>query len=148
MKTTVITALSVALLVFGFGGSAAAQGIPFGQWVTEGGKSRVEVFDCAGQVCGKIVWLEEPNEEDGTPKIDDENPDQALRARPLMGLRMIEGFVAIGPTNWAQGTIYNPEDGKSYASTMKLVDDQTLTVRGYVLLPLFGKSQTWTRFSP
>ncbi|MDP6689178.1 MAG: DUF2147 domain-containing protein, partial [Alphaproteobacteria bacterium] len=46
---------------------------------------------------------------------------------------------------WNDGTIYNPEDGEIYSCTMTLVDGRTLKVRGDVGLPLFGKTQVWTR---
>ena len=147
MKNSLITAATLVLGLF-FAASASAQGTPFGIWVTEGGLSRIEVFDCAGQVCGEFVWLEEPNEEDGTPKVDGQNPDEALRGRPLMSLQLIEGFTVRGPTAWAGGTIYDPKSGNTYSSTMELQDENTLVVRGYVLLPIFGRSQTWTRYIP
>ena len=147
MKKPVTAAVTVIMgLLFATG--ALAQGTPFGVWVTEGGLSRIEVFDCAGQVCGKFVWLEEPNEEDGTPKVDDENPDEALQSRPLMGLQLLAGFTVSGPTAWTGGTIYDPQSGNTYSSTMDLEDENTLVVRGYVLLPIFGRSQTWTRYVP
>jgi len=131
-----------------FASAAMAQATVFGVWVTEDGLAHIEIFDCGGQVCGKFVWFEEPNEEDGTPKLDDENPDEAMRDRPLMGLQLLEGFDASGPTAWGGGTIYDPQSGKTYSSTMELKDDNTIEVHGYVLLPIFGRSQTWTRFVP
>ena len=136
------------LLILVAASPASGQDGPFGQWVTEGGLSRIEVFDCGGKICGRIVLLEEPLEDDGRPKVDDENQDEALRGRPLMGLQLIAGFAAARHNIWTGGTIYNPQDGKTYASTMELVDENTLRVRGYVLLPLFGKTQTWARYTP
>ena len=46
---------------------------------------------------------------------------------------------------WSGGRIYNPEDGKTYKCKLTLKDDNTLTVRGYVGLTIFGKTQYWTR---
>jgi len=142
--------IAAATFVLGgfFASAAMAQATVFGIWVDEGGLSHIEIFDCGGQICGKFIWFEEPNEEDGTPKLDDENPDEAMRTRPLMGLQLLEGFDASGPTAWAGGTIYDPQSGKTYSSTMELLDDNTIEVRGYVVLPIFGRSQTWTRYIP
>ncbi|MDA0654028.1 MAG: DUF2147 domain-containing protein [Proteobacteria bacterium] len=142
--------VAVVLLATTVGDAAAqepeARDAALGQWITEGGLSRVEVYGCGDALCGRIVWLEEPLETDGTPKVDDENEDEALRARPLMGLEIIAGFEPDGrPGRWRNGTIYNPEDGKTYRCMMRLADDGTLIVRGYVLLPILGRSQTWTR---
>ena len=47
---------------------------------------------------------------------------------------------------WSGGEILDPENGKTYRATMKLIDGgQRLVVRGYIGLPLFGRSQTWLR---
>ena len=137
----------LAFLLLSAPGAWAEDNSPLGEWITDGGLSRVEVYACGAELCGRIVWLQEPNEENGTPKIDDENENEALRGRALMGLDLIAGFVADGrPGRWKNGTIYNPEDGKTYLCTMRLEDTDTLVVRGYVLLPLFGRTQTWARY--
>jgi uncharacterized protein (DUF2147 family) len=146
--TPVATIVATVTLGLMFASAAMAQATVFGIWVTENELARIEIFDCGGQVCGKFVWFEEPNEEDGTPKVDDENPDEALQTRPLMGLQLLEGFDASGPTAWSGGTIYDPLSGNTYSSTMEMRDDNTLKVRGYVLLPILGRSQTWTRYLP
>ncbi len=120
---------------------------PVGQWLTEGGQSRVEIYTCGEELCGRIIWLKEPNEADGTPKLDVLNKDESLRTRPLVGLAFIAGFLPNGrPGRWHKGTIYNPADGKIYQCTMMMENADTLRVHGYVLLPVFGKSQTWIRF--
>ena len=142
-----VTAVLVAL-VFGGGVPALAQDGPLGLWVTEGDRSRIDVHDCDGRICGAIVWLAEPLDEDGAEKLDMNNEDESLRGRPLMGLPLIEAFVADGENRWSDGRIYNPEDGETYQATMRLTDANTLEVRGYVLLPLFGKTRTWTRYVP
>jgi uncharacterized protein (DUF2147 family) len=68
-----------------------------------------------------------------------------LRGQPLCGLELIGGFRNASPGIWSGGSIYNPKEGQTYFASMKLRDDGTLKLRGYVLLPLFGKSQIWTR---
>jgi uncharacterized protein (DUF2147 family) len=50
-----------------------------------------------------------------------------------------------GGNVWSDGKIYNPEDGKEYNCKMTLEGPNTLLVRGYVGISLFGKTQTWTR---
>lgn len=135
--------LSVALILLA---PFAANAAPLGRWLTDGGKAQVEIAPCADKLCGKIVWLAEPLDEQGQPKRDRNNQDEAKRSRPVVGLAMLEGFAAAGePDKWEGGTIYNPEDGKTYSCTMTLQDADTLRVRGYVGLPLLGKTQVWTR---
>lgn len=47
---------------------------------------------------------------------------------------------------WSGGEILDPENGKTYRARMKLSDGgQKLVLRGYIGLPLFGRSQTWIR---
>lgn len=126
-------------------GAAQASGV-LGRWLTESGNGQVEIKDCAGRLCGHVVWLKEPLNEEGVPKRDRHNPDPALRERPLIGLAMLENFVPDDePGKWRDGTIYNPEDGKTYSCTLTLQENGTLRVRGYVGLPLFGKTQIWSR---
>lgn len=124
----------------------AAAADVLGVWETKEGKSKVEIMECGGKLCGTIIWLAEPLDEEGRPKVDKNNPDPALKARPIIGLPLLNGFVASEDSNvWTDGTIYNPEDGETYSCTMTLQEDGTLKVRGYVGLPLFGKTQIWTR---
>jgi uncharacterized protein (DUF2147 family) len=47
---------------------------------------------------------------------------------------------------WSGGEILDPESGKTYRARMKLIDGgRRLVIRGYIGLPLFGRSQTWVR---
>ena len=46
---------------------------------------------------------------------------------------------------WAGGMIYDPNSGNTYKGTMRLVDRNTLKLRGYIGISLFGRSDTWTR---
>jgi uncharacterized protein (DUF2147 family) len=65
--------------------------------------------------------------------------------QPLLGLVFIEGMKQSG-LDYDGGTILDPETGKVYSARMSLSPNGTsLTVRGYLGLSIFGKSQTWTR---
>ena len=81
---------------------------------------------------------------------DDPNPicSQCTGARhnqPVLGLLFIEGMKQSG-LEYQGGTILDPETGKLYKASMSLdPGGSRLTVRGYVGLPIFGRSQTWTR---
>lgn len=126
---------------------AHAQASPVGMWLTESGKAGVEISDCGGGLlCGKIAWLKDPIDEAGKPRVDKNNPAAELKSQKLCGLLMVGNFKPAGkPNEWDGGFIYNPEDGKTYSSEMELKSADVLGVRGYVGIPLFGKSQTWTR---
>jgi uncharacterized protein (DUF2147 family) len=131
---------------------AAAPGVaradsPVGVWLASKGRSHVEIYKCGAKLCGKIVWLKEPTNKDGSPKVDSRNPDKAKRSRKLLGLHILRGFVKDEdePNYWTSGRIYNPEDGDVYKCTLTLRKDGKLRVRGYVGIPLLGKTQIWTR---
>lgn len=116
----------------------------FGLWLVESKSAIVQIDPCGDKACGKIVWLAEPNREDGSPKLDRMNPDESRRNAPICGLPMIGGFTR-GGDSWDDGYIYDAKEGDIYTATMNAQDDGTLSVRGYVGISLFGKSQTWTK---
>ncbi len=153
-----MTQLPLALLVLGVAlqsgasvptepeGSEVDLGAIGGTWLSEEGDAAIELSACDEGVCGEIVWLLEPTDDAGTLKHDINNPDPALRGRPIVGLRLLQGFQPDGPDRWTGGRIYDPNSGKSYRSKLELVGDgETLKVRGYVLTPLFGRSTRWSR---
>lgn len=114
-----------------------------GLWSTVDDKSRVAISACGDRVCGEISWLKEPNDTSGNPKADLNNQDEKLKTRPILGLKLLHSFKPVGESRWDDGKIYNPEDGKTYSSTMELVSEDVLEVKGCVFI--FCKSQVWNR---
>jgi uncharacterized protein (DUF2147 family) len=125
-----------------------------GMWLTEagdkGGRARVEISRQGDGYSGRIVWLEEPDfaageKRAGQPKVDLENPDAKLQERPILGLEILHGFTFSGDGEWGGGTIYDPANGKTYKARIRLETADTLDVRGYVGITLFGRTTTWKR---
>lgn len=139
--------LTATLIALAFAGAARADEAVLGKWLTEAGSAQVEIKRCGDKLCGEVVWLKEPLADDGQEKWDAYNPDPTLRSRKILGLSMLSGFVksAGAAERWEDGTIYNPEDGKTYKCTLTLENPNTLKVRGYVGIPLLGKTQIWNR---
>lgn len=135
----------------------AAAADVYGRWQLKSGVAQVEIAPCAdparGPVCGRVVWLKEARNPDGSaaPSVEEvrdvNNRDPALRGRRLLGLEFLWGFrpAADEPGTFEDGTIYNAEDGKTYKARLSLLEDGRLRLRGYVGVPQLGKSQTWTR---
>jgi uncharacterized protein (DUF2147 family) len=124
---------------------AVAQAEISGRWLPPEKDSVVEIYACGDLLCGRIAELAEPLDESGNPKVDTNNEDDAQRGRPLLGMELLNGFSRNGPGDFRDGEIYNPRDGKLYKAVLTLLEDGTLKVRGYVGVPLLGKTQIWTR---
>lgn len=146
-----ITKLIPAAMLAAIAVQAASNDAVIGKWVTQNGKSTVEISACGPKLCGKIVALKNPLYTDGsegpvgTAKVDRKNPDPKLRTRPLLGMQLMDGFVAAGNAAWGDGTIYDPDSGKTYKCKMKLASASQLEIRGYIGISLFGRTELWTR---
>jgi len=108
-------------------------------------KFAVMVEDCGSKLCGRLYWLKKPLSASGSPKRDKHNSNEALRERPLCGLQILTGFQYMSDNTWKSGEIYNPDDGLTFSSTMKLIPEGNLKIRGYVGISLFGKTLEWVR---
>lgn len=129
--------ISLLLLCLVCGGAHASSLV--GLWVPPGGDAIVELVVENQQGLIRIV---EVLDEDLN---DEENPAPRLRSRPLRGITLGEGF-SVKQKEWRDGTIYDPDSGKTYRAILKHMDDSHLEVRGFIASPLFGKSQIWTSF--
>jgi uncharacterized protein (DUF2147 family) len=115
-----------------------------GKWKLEDGTAIVEVYKQGDVFNGKIVWLQHPTEADGSPAVDDKNPDAKLRTRKLIGLNMLSGLKKTGD-EYSGGTIYDPGNGKTYNCSMK-VEGKVLKVRGSLdKKGLLGRTMDWFR---
>lgn len=112
-----------------------------GNWRTPTG-SIVQVYPCGDALCLRVLAIEKTAP--GT--VDVNNPDPALRSRPLCGLQIGNGFQAKGGDQSAEnGQIYDPKSGKTYSSSLATSGTEHLKLRGYVGVKLFGRTEEWTR---
>lgn len=134
--TLVVLPVSTASVV-------AASAAILGTWTTEDGSSRIAFEPCGDKVCGRVAWLKEPNDpETGRPLTDKNNPEAALRARPILGLPIFPGLTA-DDGQWT-GKVYNADDGKTYEVTVKRKALDKLEVEG-CMLAVLCRGETWTR---
>ena len=121
-----------------------------GIWWNEEKTSRVEVYEENGKIYGKVVWLSNDTNPNGTsPRTDYLNPDGKLKTRKLIGVRILKNLTwDADDEEWTDGEIYDPKSGKTYSCYAELQKDGKLFLKGYVLgMTFLGKSTLWTRHS-
>lgn len=145
MKKMIVAVVCTLFLLTGFASAEEADAI-LGQWYTDPEKKDVvvEFYKDNDVYSGKIVWMKNPKEDDGTDKVDKENPDEARKNDPILGLNLAKGFSYKGSNKWAGGTIYDPNNGKTYKCKIALKGDD-LKVRGFIGVSLLGRTAHWLR---
>jgi len=129
---------------------ALAQATPVGTWKTiddasKKEKSLVRITEAGGVLTGKLEKLLDPGTKADAvcDKCTDDRKD-----KPLVGLTIITGVKqsASAADVWDGGHILDPNDGKIYKVRLSPTDGgKKLEVRGYVGMPLLGRTQTWLR---
>ena len=117
-----------------------------GTWLTGGEEpAKIQIYKLGDKYFGKIIWLKYP-EENSLPRTDSKNPDKNKRNQEIVGLIILTNF-SFDDDEWDGGKIYDPESGKTYSCNLSLKDKNTLNVRGYVGISLFGRTEVWTKNS-
>lgn len=141
MKKIFLT-LSIATIAF----LANAQSDILGTWYNGSKSGKIQITENNGKYVGKIVWLEEPiSTKTNKPKVDENNPDKTMRNNPIVGLAVVKGFTFEGNGVFGGGSVYDPENGKSYKGKITLIDKNNLDLRGYIGIPALGRTEKWTR---
>jgi uncharacterized protein (DUF2147 family) len=106
--------------------AALADGDPTGIWIDHTGRGGVEITNCGGSLCGRIVWLKDAdhNSTCGTQVIGD--------ARPVSGGK------------WDNGWIYDPDDDRRYDVEITPMGDR-LKVVGYLGTKFLSETMMWRR---
>lgn len=117
-----------------------------GVWSPSDQRSYLKIEKIGNKYFGRVVWLKEPNDENGNPRVDKNNPDESLRSTPLKGYRVLKDFVYNTEEGvWEDGTIYDPKNGTTYNCRIELIEENKIEVRGYVGAAVFGRTDVWTR---
>ncbi|HWR00672.1 MAG TPA: DUF2147 domain-containing protein [Chlorobaculum sp.] len=151
MNRIVISLLAGLLLCFAAVVPATARTVEaddvVGKWMTfKDGRHRstIEIFRTEKNTYeGRIVWVEIAG------SLDAKNPDPVRRSHLLVGQVILHGFVYDGENRWKSGRIYDPDSGHEYSSSMQLDDEgrdrNTLRLRGFIGISLFGRTEKWKR---
>jgi uncharacterized protein (DUF2147 family) len=119
--------------------------------------SRIEIYEADGLYHGRIVHLNSPVYPDdgidgppGQPRTDRNNPDESLRERPALGLKIMRDFrFDPGDGKLKDGRIYDPKSGNEYRCKLTLKEPDLLEVFGYkkVGFVKLGRDTRWTRYA-
>lgn len=114
-----------------------------GEWCTQREENRppgrikfVRADD--GTYTGILSWSAEP-------KKDIHNKDPKLRDRSVVGI-VLMWHLRYDDGEYVDGYVYNPEDGGTYRLKAEVLSPESLKVRGYLGISLFGQDKTWSRF--
>ena len=110
-----------------------------GEWTTPNG-SVVSIYRCGSAVCARVVAVSSQ----APSHVDAQNPNPALRSRPLCGLQIGANFHLTAPNHAEGGRLYDPKSGNTYSGWMTSSGD-LLKLRGYIGISLFGRTETWIR---
>jgi len=158
MKNKIVFYISTFILLLFLSGDLYSQANEanaiLGIWLTGSKKGKVEIYKCGDLYCGKIIWLRDPTYEDGTPKRDKNNPDEAKQKKLIIGSNILTGFEYDCDEDedecaeWDDGEIYDPDNGKTYSCVINMQDNKKiLDVRGYIGVSLFGRTEEWIKSS-
>jgi uncharacterized protein (DUF2147 family) len=122
----VIASLAAVLAA---GGTAVAGFSPLGVWTDPTGRGAIEISDCGGHLCGRVVWVKEQRDQHGC------------------NFQMMGGIKPLGRNTWGGGWIIDPSSGskKKYDVEITPLSDQKLRVMGYEGLKIFSETMTLTR---
>lgn len=134
-----------SLFVIGVSFLSFSQDITKGNWFNEEKTAKVQFYLKGEKLFGKIVWLKDPLNKEGNPKLDQFNPDLKSKKNTLIGLIFLKNFEKKSENKWENGKIYDPNNGKTYSSEMHLVNSKLLNVRGFIGISILGRTSKFTK---
>lgn len=140
-------ALLLIMVLYVFAGIAQEADQITGIWWNDEKTTKINVEKKNGKYIGSIVYMIPEKYENGQPPKDDNNPDEKLRDRSLIGLQILSDFEYDSKDKeWENGKIYDPKSGKTYDCYAWLENDDLLKLKGYVAgIRLLGRSSEWYR---
>jgi uncharacterized protein (DUF2147 family) len=142
IKLSLIASILAAPLAWADAGS------PVGLWKTIDDKTGkpgalVRITENQGELTGKIEKLFRTADEEQNPKCV--ACTDARKNQPIVGMTIVSGLKKNGDV-YSGGEILDPNDGAVYKSKLTVRDGgKKVEVRGYVGVPMFGRSQVWLR---
>lgn len=113
-----------------------------GVWLTGEKDGYIKIYKNDSTIEGLVLKSLKPED---VNRVDVNNPNPKMRNQSLLGLVIMKGFNFDGVNRWTGGQLYDPNTGNTYQGNLELIDGDKLALRGYVGIPLFGRTENWTR---
>lgn len=107
--------------------SVSASPDPRGVWIDHTGRGAVEITDCNGALCGRVVWLKDAGNAEAC------------------GIQILGDVRPAGAGIWDKGWIYDPEQDSKFSVELKPMGPEKLRVLGYLGTKLFSETMYWKR---
>lgn len=112
-----------------------------GVWLNEDKTTKIEIFKTGNTYSGKIVWLAQPDDANGKPRLDKNNPDPDKKNQKILGLTIISEL-KYSNNKWTGGTFYGPKRGQYANCSVKLKSGQLLIT---VSKGFLSETKIWTK---
>lgn len=129
------------------GTTVSQQDSILGNWSVLDNQMAISIVERNGVFEGRVIWLAEPNDKNGLPKLDVNNIEKSKRSQPLLHMVCLYGFEYNATANtWNKGYFYNPFTGDTIKATLKLNDSNSIEMSGYAGFTLDFETENWVRF--
>lgn len=110
-----------------------------GTYMNPSGEGILKIYKEGNKYFGKLVWMKHPE------KIDTKNPDKTKQSQKILGSTVLKNFVFDGKDTWANGSAYDPKNGKTYSCKISRDERGNLNVRGYIGISLLGRTDYFVK---
>ena len=133
-------AIIISLFFFTFTSAQKKKDI-IGFYMSNDGTSIFKFYKSGDKYVGKLVWMKHPE------RLDTMNPDVTKRNKKLLGSILAYGLIFDGKNDWTEGFVYEATKGKTFQCQITRDEKNNITMRGYIGIPAFGKSEYFVKVS-
>jgi uncharacterized protein (DUF2147 family) len=117
-----------------------------GKWMTADNRLTIEVYSQNKDFKAKIIWFKDVNDIVMYERLDEKNPDKALRTRKWIGMEVLRNLHYNAENDeWIDGIIYDAKHGKEWDSMAWINKDHLLKVKGYWIFKFINETLTFKR---
>lgn len=119
-----------------------------GKWETVDKRLIIDVYKENNDFKAKIVWFKDINDQVMNARLDEKNPDKALRTRRWIGMDVLKDlrFDPVG-NQWVDGVIYDAKHGRFWDSIVWIDEDHLLNVKGYWVFKFMSETLTFKKIA-